>query len=367
MENKKLQNYILLALTTIVIAFLVVSTVLMINPSNTGIVIDRVKLEDGTRQLVYGTHNLALLKGLVIGAVVISSLVVVSYFVPSLLKALKSNRNEVKSRYEQLMNQNETNVNVTLQKVFLYVGIALSVLLIAFHSYILVIFPVDYDKYNSYSWALAMGSIILLLGIIMYSIYYLVNIDHPQSQRATFSIQTLTEGAIMVALAVILSVMSDLVPGLKLPNGGSYSLSMLPLFIYALRRGMGPGAIVGLVYSIVNFLVDGMVIHWGSIFFDYLLPYTLLGFLAGIFKKEAEKGLFWWSIVAVLAGGFARYIMHSLSGLLFFAEWAPEGMTAFYYSFIFYNLPYMAANTAICIVFTLLLHKRLITKDSRVV
>ena len=81
-----------------------------------------------------------------------------------------------------------------------------------------------------------------------------------------------TEGAIMVALSMVLSVLSDLIPFLKLPNGGSFSLSMLPIFIFALRRGSIGGFVVGLAYSIINFLIDGMVLHWGSIFFDYLIP-----------------------------------------------------------------------------------------------
>ena len=51
------------------------------------------------------------------------------------------------------------------------------------------------------------------------------------------NVQILTEGAMMVALAVVLSVVSDLI-GLKMPQSGSVSLSTLPIVIFALRRDL---------------------------------------------------------------------------------------------------------------------------------
>ncbi|MFA5720427.1 MAG: energy-coupled thiamine transporter ThiT, partial [Acholeplasmataceae bacterium] len=88
---------------------------------------------------------------------------------------------------------------------------------------------------------------------------------------------------------------------------------------------------------------------------------------AGIFMKKANDGIIGFSILAVLLGGFARYVFHSLSGVIFFAEWAPENMNVFYYSFVWYNLPYMAVSTAGSLLFVFLLHKRLITLETRIV
>ena len=179
------------------------------------------------------------------------------------------------------------------------------------------------------------------------------------------NVQILTEGAMMVALAVVLSVVSDLI-GLKMPQSGSVSLSTLPIVIFALRRGSLSGALVGLTYGIINLLIDGFY-HWGSIFFDYVIPFTLVGFLSGLFSKKAQDGLIWYTILAALVSGLARYLCHSFSGVIFFSDYAPEGMTAFYYSFIFYNAPYMAVNIVLNLIIIFAVHSRLITKDSRVV
>ena len=367
MKKNRTQRIILLGLVTLIISFLIVATILMLHPTNVGVVIDR----DADENLIYGNHNLQLLKALVISAIVLSSLVLVTYFVPALLQILPSKNEEVsKSRYEQILKSGERDLTKTVQTIFTIVGIVLSSLLIAFHSYILAVFPVAQDKRNNYSWALAFASIIILIGILIYSIYYLVNINKEQSSKTTFSIQILTEGSMMVGLSVILSVISDLIPGFKFPAGGSFSLSMLPLFIFALRRGMAPGALVGLAYSIVNFLIDGgsgALPHWATFFVDYLFPYTGLAFIAGIFSKKAKDGLFVYSLIGIFLGGFFRYIMHGISGVVFFAEYAPAGVNLYYYSFIIYNLPYMAVNTVVCMIFVYILHSRLITLDSRVV
>ncbi len=180
------------------------------------------------------------------------------------------------------------------------------------------------------------------------------------------SIKIVSEGAISVALAVVLGVISDLIPGLKMPNGGSFSLSMLPLFIFSLRRGAINGSLVGLTYGIINFLIDGLIIHIGSIFFDYLIPFSLLGLVSGLFSKKATKGYIHCSVIAVLLGGFIRYLLHSISGVIFFADYTPTGMHAVYYSFIYYNLPYMLISTIASLFLVVVLHKRLISLDTRI-
>ncbi len=181
------------------------------------------------------------------------------------------------------------------------------------------------------------------------------------------SIKVISEGAVSVGLAVVLGIISDLIPGLKMPNGGSFSLSMLPLFIFSLRRGAINGSLVGLTYGVINFLIDGLIIHLGSIFFDYLFPFTLLGLVSGLFIKKATNGQIYCSVIAVLLGGFIRYLLHSISGVIFFSDYTPDGMHAVYYSFIFYNLPYMLVSTLGSLIFVVILHKRLISLDTRIV
>ncbi|MBQ5315481.1 MAG: energy-coupled thiamine transporter ThiT, partial [Oscillospiraceae bacterium] len=108
-------------------------------------------------------------------------------------------------------------------------------------------------------------------------------------------LKTLVEGAIMIALATVLS----LIKIYKLPWGGSITLlSMLPIAVFSLRHGVYKGLGVSFVYALIQ-LFQGIVFDglfaWGltplmligCIMLDYILPFTSLG-LSGIFK---DKGL----------------------------------------------------------------------------
>ncbi|HOP94937.1 MAG: energy-coupled thiamine transporter ThiT [Dictyoglomaceae bacterium] len=94
------------------------------------------------------------------------------------------------------------------------------------------------------------------------------------------SIQILTEGALSVALSLLLWYIRI---G-EMPQGGSISLQMLPLFIFALRWGTVPGIFVGVVYGILHSLQDLYVVHWLQYLLDYPIAFGLIG-LAGIVKN----------------------------------------------------------------------------------
>lgn len=241
------------------------------------------------------------------------------------------------------------------------IELIIMIITLIFIIYLTILFPIDYDSNNNYTFSFSIAMLLLAFTFVAVTIYN----SYYRKDKTEITIDIISEGSILAALAIVLSIASDLIPGLKLPNGGSFSLSMLPLFIYALRRGTIPGLIMGIVYSMVNFLLDGLWIHWGSIFFDYLLPFSLLAGVAGLFSKKALKGQVFYTVIAVILGGFIRYVFHGLSGVIFFAEYAGD-LNPWFYSFIVYNLPYMAVSTLGALVTTLLLQKRFITLDSRI-
>ncbi len=166
----------------------------------------------------------------------------------------------------------------------------------------------------------------------------------------------MTEIAILLAVAAVLEAISTFIPFLHMPNGGSVSLGMLPIFIIAYRHGLRSGLLAGFIFSLVNFMLGGLYIHWGSIIFDYTLAFTVIGF-AGLFKKNAWDSSVQFGL-GIFVGGFLRYIMHGIAGVLFWGEYAPEGMGVYYYSFIWYNLPYMAASIVLCIIVGLVIKDR---------
>lgn len=157
----------------------------------------------------------------------------------------------------------------------------------------------------------------------------------------------LVEGAVMIALATVLSFIRVF----QLPWGGSITLlSMLPIVLFSIRRGTGAGLMVSFTYSLIQLaqgITDG-IFGWGltpgmliaCIFLDYLGAFTVLG-LAGLFRKKGLPGQLGGITLAV---GF-RFILHFLSGVViwhsFGALWSGFSTeSSCLYSFV-YNGCYM--------------------------
>ncbi len=169
----------------------------------------------------------------------------------------------------------------------------------------------------------------------------------------------LVEVGIFVGVAIVLELISTLIPFLHMPQGGSISLGMLPIFIISYRFGVKEGVMAGFVFGIVNFILSGYAIHWGSIFFDYIFAFSALG-IAGIFKNTALSNNKTF-IAGIVLGGFLRYIFHGLSGVIFFADFAGD-FNPWFYSFIVYNLPYMLVSIVLCIIIGLSIKDRILIK-----
>jgi len=165
----------------------------------------------------------------------------------------------------------------------------------------------------------------------------------------------ITEGAIFLALAQVLSYLKLY----ELPNGGSVTLAMLPIFLYCIRWGFGPGMLVSFAFSCLQFLFDGgFAISWISIVGDYILAYTALGF-AGLFRGK-RGGLYIGSVV----GSCARFVVNYIVGATIWAEYMPEEffnmtMTSPWIYSALYNGSYIVLSLALCIVVELILAKPL--------
>ena len=160
--------------------------------------------------------------------------------------------------------------------------------------------------------------------------------------------RVLTEAALAVALAFVLGF----VVLFKMPNGGSVSLQMIPLIILALRQGWKVGVVAGAAYGLLDLAIDPYVVHPVQLLLDYPLAFGALG-LAGLFKPTV-RGAVLGTTVAVLA----RFACHFLSGVVFFASFAPEGWNPYLYSAA-YNAAYLAPSLGIAVVVTVVLLKAL--------
>lgn len=194
------------------------------------------------------------------------------------------------------------------------------------------------------------------------------------------STKIIVEGALMLALAIVLSLITPFQR--ILPFGGSITLvSMLPLCIYSIKYGVGKGIGVSFLFAVFQFIQgtvrDGLF-GWGltagmliaCILFDYLIAYTVIG-LAGMFRR---KGLGGW-ITGVVSALLLRFVSHVISGVYVFAAtgkiWDDLDFIAenkYIYS-IAYNGAYMIPEIVLTVLVTVILFKvpqirRMLTEEN---
>ncbi|MBQ7415983.1 MAG: energy-coupled thiamine transporter ThiT [Oscillospiraceae bacterium] len=167
--------------------------------------------------------------------------------------------------------------------------------------------------------------------------------------KSHLRIRALCEGAILLALSIVLNYLSKVIFA-NMPNGGSVSLAMFPILFYAHRWGLGQGLLIGFAYGLLDMLLDGgYAWGWQSILLDYLAAYTALG-LGGVFKSKA-----WGIFPGIACGCLGRFLVHYISGVTIYKILVPtevEGFGVFanphVYSLV-YNAAYMVPNMLIAI------------------
>ncbi len=139
----------------------------------------------------------------------------------------------------------------------------------------------------------------------------------------------------------------------RMPQGGSITLlSMLPVIAYALAVGPAQGFVVGCAYGLLQLLQDMYVIHPMQMLLDYPLGFGALA-LGGLaaFMPMPRK---WKLPMAIVLGVVGRLFMSTLSGVVFFAEYAEgSGHGPVVYSLL-YNGSYMGAEALLTIAVVLI-------------
>ncbi len=145
----------------------------------------------------------------------------------------------------------------------------------------------------------------------------------------------ITISAIMIALATILSIIKVW----QMPLGGSITLlSMLPICLLSIVFGIKWGFGCAFVYSLIQLgLSIAKVVGWGltplalvgTIFLDYVLPFTFLG-ISGVFSKRGKL----YSLIGIIIALIIRFICHFISGVIIFDIWC-EWNNVWLYSFCY--------------------------------
>ncbi len=164
--------------------------------------------------------------------------------------------------------------------------------------------------------------------------------------NAKTRVRALCEGAVMIALALVLG----LIKLFELPQGGSISLEMLPLFLYCIRWGLGRGFLCCTAFGVLQVFVQGAVSYgWASILLDYVVAFAFIG-LAGLGCGK-KGGIYWGSVL----GALGRFVVHYISGITIYKILAPTKLfgTVFdnpsLYSAV-YNGSYVLIDLILCLV-----------------
>lgn len=194
--------------------------------------------------------------------------------------------------------------------------------------------------------------------------------------------------AMLIAVATVLSIFQPF----QLPFGGGITIaSMTPLILLSFCYGTRWGLFSAFLFSLLQLLLgaktvaafflpgDSQMILWHALFIcflDYILAYSVLG-LGGIFKNKIKNSTVSITVGTVFALSL-RYIVHIISGAVFFGSWAEwffsqEGFYAFgsailenfsgftlalIYSII-YNGTYMIPEIIITAILTPIIYKAL--------
>ena len=126
----------------------------------------------------------------------------------------------------------------------------------------------------------------------------------------------------------------------RLPQGGSITLETVPILFLAQWKGMRPGIAAGLITGLLKLILDPFIIHPVQILLDYPIPFACLG-LAAMPLRFPRMG--------ILFANLLRLLCHFVSGAVFFASYAPQGVSVWKYSAL-YNASYVVPEAIIALL-----------------
>ena len=149
------------------------------------------------------------------------------------------------------------------------------------------------------------------------------------------------------AMSMALAFVTSYIKIFEMPWGGIVTLcSMLFIVLAANWYGVKTGILVGLAYSILQFIQEPFVLSFFQVCCDYIFAFAALG-IAGFFASR-PNGLVKGYIAAVLARG----AFHSLGGYLYWMDYMPDNFPQSLKSIypIAYNYSYLLAEGIITVI-----------------
>ena len=153
-----------------------------------------------------------------------------------------------------------------------------------------------------------------------------------------------TKKLVSSALGIALALVTSYIKLWEMPMGGSVTLlSMLFICLIGYWYGLKYGLIAGIAFGLLQFVIDPYMISVPQVILDYPLAFGALG-LSGLFCDK-RFGL----QIGYVIGVIGRFVCSTLSGVIFFADYAPEGMNPWVYS-IAYQGSYLGVELLLTLI-----------------
>lgn len=163
-------------------------------------------------------------------------------------------------------------------------------------------------------------------------------------QKAAKKATLTTKQLVFSAMAIALATVCSMIKLFEMPMGGSVTLlSMFFIVLIAYWYGPYVGIMTAVAYGLVQFVTEPIFYTLPQMLLDYPLAFGALG-LAGFFNKKK-----WGLQIGYVVGVIGRFLFATISGVVFFGAYAPEGMHPLAYS-AGYQASYLIPEAAVTLV-----------------
>ncbi|MGX7204850.1 energy-coupled thiamine transporter ThiT [Enterococcus pingfangensis] len=188
-----------------------------------------------------------------------------------------------------------------------------------------------------------------------------------------YKTRILVEGTIVAALSLVLSFIPTTI-------GSSFtiSLGMIPMTLFALRRGLKPALMSAFIWGILHFPASQVVyLSVIQVLIEYPIAFVFAGF-AGLYAKKVQQALVDQDVRTarknIILGSFvgtgARFFWHFIAGVIFWGSYALWGMNPWLFSLVMNGVSGLATAIVTAIVAVLVAEKApqlYLPKDGRLV
>lgn len=164
-------------------------------------------------------------------------------------------------------------------------------------------------------------------------------------------------GGLCIALSFVLSQIKLF----EMPMGGSVTpASTLPIAVYAMAFGPFWGFLAAIIFALLQ-LIGGWLVTPFQVLLDYILGYTAYGIIGFAAASSDVRGKINNPLYRFVKAGLIKAVIYTiiafavrclcsvLSGVIFYADYAPEGMSPWIYS-ISYNGSFLLVEMVITLV-----------------